>query len=147
MTPPEVIYFSSSDEEPIFLRNQRLIKEHRIREDQQDIQDHFSRVTDEVIEGKCKFLRVAAFPETSVVPRVVPLDSSSSVSKAYSPFELKVRIMSYHSETKSKPSSPIEESKKVSFEAEQYQSLITSTKQIYDILRRHNLKILASLVV
>ena len=147
MKSPEVIYCSSSDEEPVFLRNQRLIREHRIREDQQDIRDHFSRVTDEVIEGKRKYLRVAAFPVASVIPRVVPLDSSLLVSVAYSPSTIKFKIMSDHKETGSKPSSPVVESKVGAFEAKQYQSSITSTNQISDILRRNGLKISPLIVV
>ena len=62
----------SSDDEPIFERNQRLIEEHREREDRQNIQDHLSIVLDEVNEGKCKFLRIAAYPEPFNIPRAVP---------------------------------------------------------------------------
>lgn len=126
MTSREVIYCSSDDDEPVFVRNQRLIREHRIREEQQDINDYFSRVTNEVIEGKRKFLRVAAFPKTCVIPRDVLLDPSLLVSIAYSPSELKFKIISNHSETGSRSPSHIVESKAVAFEAEQYQSSITN---------------------
>ena len=98
MKSPEVICLSS-DDEPIFDRNQRLIQEHRIREEQQDTRDHFSRVLEEVKEGKRKYLRVAAFPETSDIPRAIPLDPCLSVSVAYEPSDLKFYIISQHSET------------------------------------------------
>ena len=64
MTSPEVVYLSS-DDEPIFERNQRLIEEHREREGWQNIQDHLSKVLDEVKEGKRKLLRIAAHPKLS----------------------------------------------------------------------------------
>ena len=84
----------SSDDEPVFDRNQRLIQEHRIREEQQDIKDHFSRVLNEVKEGKHKYLRVAALPESSSIPKAISLDPSLSVSVAFEPSDLKYSIMS-----------------------------------------------------
>ena len=47
MTSPEVVYLSS-DDEPIFERNQRLLKEHHEREEHRHIQDHLSRLLEEV---------------------------------------------------------------------------------------------------
>lgn len=139
MTSLEII--SSSDEEPIFIRNQRLIQEHRVREEQQDTRDHFSRVLEEVKEGKRKFLRVAAFPESSSVPRAVPLDPSLSVSIAYEPSDLKYKIGS-----RSPPPVAIE-SRALKFKALQSKSTITNIDQISAILRKHDLKISFDLVV
>ena len=47
MDSSDVIYLSSRDE-PVFDRNQRLTREHYKREDRQHIQDHLSRVLEEV---------------------------------------------------------------------------------------------------
>ena len=80
-----------------------------------DIRHHVSRVTDKVNEGKRKFLWVAAFPETSIIPRVVPIGLSLLVSIEYSPSELKFKIMSDHSETGSRSPSLVVEFKVVAF--------------------------------
>ena len=58
---PSDIYNLSSDDEPVFDRNQRLLRAHHEREDRIHIQRHLSRVLDEVKEGKRKFLRTATF--------------------------------------------------------------------------------------
>ena len=71
---PSDVYYLSSDDEPIFYCNQRLLNEHYEREDRQNIQDHLSRVLDEVKEGKHKFLRTGAFREISKIPVAIPLD-------------------------------------------------------------------------
>ena len=148
MKSSEVIYCSSCEDEPIFDCNQRLIQEHGIREEQQNKKDHFSRVLDEVKEGKHKYLRVAALHESSSLPREVPIDPSLSVSIAYEPSDLKFNIMSQHSETGSRSSSPIvADSRPLRFEALQYKSTITNIDQISAILRNHGLRISLALVV
>lgn len=81
MDPLEV-YYISSDDEPVFERNQRLIREHREQEDRQQIKDHLSRVLEEVKEGNRKFLCTAAFPEPSSIPRAIPINPSLSVTVA-----------------------------------------------------------------
>lgn len=106
MKSPDVVYLSSVDKS-VFDRNQRLIQEHRVREKQRDIRDHLSRVLEEVKEGKRKFLRIAALPESSDIPKAVPLDPSLSVSIAYEPSDLKFSIMSQHSEICSSSPSPV----------------------------------------
>ena len=98
MTSPEVVYLSS-DDEPIVERSQRSLKEHHKPEDRQNIQDHLSRVLEEVKEVKHKFLQIAAFLEPSNIPRAVPLDDSLIVIVAYEPFDLKLNIMSQESKT------------------------------------------------
>ena len=75
MKSPDVICLSSNDEN-VFERNQRLIQEYRVREDQRNTRDHFCRILEEVKKGKHKFLRIAALPESSDIPRAIPLDSS-----------------------------------------------------------------------
>ena len=50
MDPSAVIYLS--DDESPFDRNQRLIKEYHEEEDCRRVQNHLSRVLEEVIEGK-----------------------------------------------------------------------------------------------
>lgn len=148
MTSPEIIYCSFSDEEPVFVRNQRLIQEHRIPEEQQDVRDNFSRVIDGVVEGKRKFLKVAAFPDTYNIPREVPSDPSLSLSVAYEPSELKFIIMSEHSETGSQSPIPaVAKSRAITFEAKLYKSTITNTNQISAILRKHSLEISPTLMV
>ena len=116
MTSPEVVYLSS-DDEPIFERNQRLLKEHHEREDRQNIQDHLSRVLEEVKEGKRKFLRIAAFPEPSNLPRANPLDDSLTVTVAYEPFNLKFNITPQESQIGSLSAPPVVKSKALPYEA------------------------------
>ena len=131
-----------------FYRNQRLIQEHRIREEQQNTRDHFSRVLDEVKEGKRKFLRVSTLPEASCIPRAIPLNPCLSVSLAFQPSDLKFNIMSEHSETGSKSSAPVVvESRALPYKALQYKSTITNIDQISAILSKHGLKISPNLVV
>ena len=67
----EVVCLSSDDETP-FDRNQRLIQEHHAEEDRRRVQDHLSRVLEEVKEGKRKTLRIAALPEPSNIPIATP---------------------------------------------------------------------------
>lgn len=137
----------SSDDEPTFYRNRRLIHEHRIREGQQDTRNHFTRVLEEVKEGKRKYLRVAALPENSSIPMVVPLDPHLSFSIAYKPFDLRFNIMSQHSETGSRSPSLMVESKPIVYEALQYHSTVKNIDQISAILCKHGLKISLGLVV
>ena len=61
MDPSEVVYLSS-DDEPIFERNQRLIKEHHEQEHRRQVWGLLTRVLNEVKECKRKFLQTAAFP-------------------------------------------------------------------------------------
>ena len=140
MTSPEVVYLSS-DDEPIFERNQRLIEEHREREDRQSIQDHLSRVIEEVKECKRKFLSIAAHPEPSSIPRAVPLDRSLAVTVAYEPEELQFFIMSQERQSGSMSSPPVVKAKALPYEALQYQSTITHIGQIFAILGKHGLEI------
>ena len=148
MKSSKVIYCSSSDDEPVFNCNQRLIQEHRIREDQQLTRDHFSRVLEEVKEGKRKYLRVAALPESLSIPRALPIDHSLSVTIAYEPANLKFKIMSQHSETGSRSPSPIAaDSNPPRFEALLYKSTITNIDHLLAILSKHSLRISADLIV
>ena len=62
-----VIYLSS-DNKPVFDRNQRLLREQNEQEERHHNQQHLSRVLEEVKEGKRKFLRIAAFTEPSDIP-------------------------------------------------------------------------------
>ena len=88
MKSPEVVYLSSFD------RNQRLIQEHKVCEEQLQIRDHFSRVLGKVKEGKRKFLRVTALPESSDIPWAIHIDTSLSVTVAFELTDLKFNIMS-----------------------------------------------------
>ena len=81
-------------DEPVFERNQILIREHHEQEDRRQVQDHLTLVLNEVKEGKRKFLRTAAFPELSSIPREIPLDQSLSVSITYEPGDSTFNIMS-----------------------------------------------------
>ena len=134
MTSPEVVCLSS-DDEPIFERNQRLIEEHREREDRQNIQDHLSRVLDEVKEGKRKGLCIYAHPEPSSIPRVVPLDRSLAVTVAYEPEDLHFNIMSQESKTGSLSPPPVVKSKALRYEALLYTCTITNIDQISTLLK------------
>ena len=71
MDSSEVVYLSSDDESP-FERNQWLLKEHHEEEDRRQVQDHLTRVLEEVKEGKRKTLRIAAHPELSSIPLLFP---------------------------------------------------------------------------
>ena len=51
----------------------------------QHIQDHLSRVLEEVNEGKRRFLNIVAFPEPSNIPVAIPLEPSLTVTVAYEP--------------------------------------------------------------
>ena len=55
MESSDVIYMPS-DDEPVFERNQSLIREHHEREDRRNIQQHLSRVLEEVKEGKREYV-------------------------------------------------------------------------------------------
>ena len=101
MDPSAVIYLSSDDESP-FERNQRLLKEHREEEDRRRVQNHLSRVLEEVKEGKHKTLRIAARPKILNIPIAVPLDLSLGVTVAYEQGDLKFNIMSQQSATSSR---------------------------------------------
>lgn len=71
MTSREVVTFSSNDE-LIFGRNLRLLREHDEQEERHNIQKHLSRVLEEVKKGKRKFLRIAAFTKPSDIPVAIP---------------------------------------------------------------------------
>lgn len=51
MGSPQFIYCSYSDDKPMFARNQRTIKEHRVKEEQSDTQANFCRLIDEVAKN------------------------------------------------------------------------------------------------
>ena len=63
------------------------------RDIESSLKDHISRVSEEVQEGKCKFLRVSALPEPSNIPWAIPLYNSLSVTVAFEPSDLKFNIM------------------------------------------------------
>ena len=130
-----------------FYHNQRLIKEHREREDRQNVQEHLSRVLEEVKEGKRKFFNVAAHPEFSAIPREIPLDKSLAVTVAYKPKDLHFNIMSQESQTGSMSAPTIVRAKVLPYEALQYTSTITKIDQISAILKKHGLKIYADLAL
>lgn len=75
MGSPEVVCLSS-DEEPVFARNQLRIKERQIKEEQYETRAHFGRLIDEVAEKTRKFLQTTAEPEDSKIPLAHPLDKS-----------------------------------------------------------------------
>lgn len=129
MKSPDVVYLSS-DDETIFEPNQTLIVEHRVCEDQRATRDHFSRVLEEVKEGNRKFLRIAALPEPSNIPRAVPLDKSLSITVAFKPSNLKFNIMSQESKIGSMSPVPVVKSKVFPFESLQYYSTITKIDHI-----------------
>lgn len=66
------LYF---DDENVFYLYEKLMQEHKVREEQQEFWDHFSRVLEKVKEGKHKLLWEAALPESSDVPRALPIDT------------------------------------------------------------------------
>lgn len=110
MTSPEVVYLSS-DDEPIFECNQRLLKEHYKQEDRHNIQKHLSRALEEVKEG--------------ILPRAVPLDNFLAVTVAYEPRDLYFNIMSQESQTDYLSPPPVVISKALPYDALKYQSTIT----------------------
>ena len=124
MDPSDVMYLSS-DDEPLFNCNQRLIREHHEREDRRHIQDHLSRVLEEVKEGKRKFLRIASFPKPSNLLRVVPLDNSLTVTDAFELGDLNFNVMSQDSQTGSLSHPPVVTARNLPYEALQYHSTIT----------------------
>ena len=93
----DVVYLSFDDESP-FDRNQRLLKEYHEEEDRRRVQSHLTRVLDEVKEGKCHTLRIAARPEPSNIPIAIPLALPLEVTIAYKPGDLKFNIMSQESQ-------------------------------------------------
>ena len=125
MDSSEVICLSSDEETP-FERNQRLLKEHHEQEDRRQVQDHLSRVLEEVKEGKRKFLRTAAFPEPSNIPLAIPVDKTLAVSVAYEPGSLKFNIMSQQSQTGSQSPPPVVAVPEKPYAALLYQSSITN---------------------
>ena len=125
----------------------RLIKEHRELEDRRQIQDHLTHVLDEVKEGKRKFLRTAAFPELSSIPRAIPLDQSLSVSIAYEPGDLKFNIISQESKTGFLSPHPAARAQPLPFEALKYSSTITKIDHISALFKKHGLKMSSDIPV
>ena len=140
MDPSDVIYLSS-DNESIFYRNQRLLREHHEREDRQHIQDHLSRVLEEVKEGKRRFLHIDAFLEPSNIPVAILLEPSLTVTVAYEPGDLNLNIMSQESQIGSLSPSPVVATRNLPCEALQYTSTITKIYHISALLKKHGLKI------
>ena len=134
---PSELYYISSDDEPIFERNQRLIKEYHEQEDRRQVQDHLTRVLDEVKEGKRKTLRTAAFPEPSDIPIAIPLDRTLAVSVAFEPGDLVFNIMSQGSQTGSLSPSQAVTTQPLPYEALLYMSTITKIDQISSIFKKH----------
>ena len=126
----------SPSPESIFARNQRRIKEYEIAREQEDIRAHYRRQIDEVIEKKRRVLREAIYPEPNPGPRPVPLDPALKVTVAYHPGELQFSLMA-------EPSSS--QPRREMFEAEFYQSSVTTSDQITDILAIHGLSSLDTL--
>lgn len=114
MYPLEVICLSSEEETP-FEHNQRLLREHHAEEDRRRVQDHLSRVLEEVKEGKRKTLRIAARPDPSRIPIAIPLASSLEVTVAYEPGDLKFNIMSQESQAGSISPAPVVEAESAPF--------------------------------
>ena len=146
MTSPEVVYLSS-DDESVFDRNQRLLREHHEREDRHHIQSHLSRVLEEVKEGKLKFLRTAAVLESSSITVAIPLDRSLTVTVAYESGDLKFNIMSQESQTRSLSPVPVVRAQPLPFEALPDRSTITHIGQISAILGMHGLEISSEIPV
>lgn len=116
MDPSHVNYLCS-DDESIFDRNQRLLREYYKHEDRRHIQDNLSCVLDEKKEGKRKFLCIAAFPNPCNLSRAVPLDNSLTVTVA------------------------VVRARNLLYEALQYNSTITHIGQISVLLAKHGLEI------
>lgn len=89
---------------------------------QRATQDYFSRVLEEVKEGKRNFLRIVAHPKLSNIPRAVSLDTSLSVTVASKSSYLKFNIMSQQIQTCSRSPSPVKKPKALPFEALQCQT-------------------------
>ena len=85
MGSPEIIY-CFSDDEPIFVQNQRRIQEHGVKEEQSDTRAHFRKLIDKLAEKKKrKYLHIVAELESSSLPIACPLYKSLTVSIAYPP--------------------------------------------------------------
>ena len=141
------VMYLSSDDESVFDHNQRLLREHYKYEDRLHIQNHLSRVLEEVKEGKRKFLRTAAFSEPSSIPVALPLDQSLAVTVAYEPGNLNFNIMSQESQIGSLSPPPVVRARNLTYEALQYQSTITNISQISPLLSKHGLEISPEIVV
>lgn len=146
MNPSDVFYLSS-DDEPVFDRNERLLREHHEREDRYQIQSHLSRVLEEVKEGKRKFLRTSAFPETSSIPIVIPLYKTLTIIVAYELGDLTFHIMYQESQTGSLPPFPAVTAENFPFDALQYKSIITHINQISSIHGKHGLEVSPDILV
>ena len=146
MDSPDIVYLSSDDESP-FDRNQRILREYHEEEDRRQVQNHLTRVLDEVKEGKRKTLRIAALPEPSNIPLAVPVDPSLTVSIAYKPGELKFNLMSQDNQTSANSPAHTIEAEDAAFGAMKFQSSITDISQISAILKKHGLKVGADIVV
>lgn len=144
---PSDVYYMSSDDETVFDRYQRLLREHHKREDRQNIQYHLSRVLNEVKEVKCKFLRTAAFLESSSIPRAIPIERTLQVTVAYEPADLKFNIMSQESQADSLSPVPVVKDENLHFEALQCRSTITHIGQISSILDKYDLEISYEILV
>lgn len=142
----DIIYLCY-DDKPVFDRNQRLLREHHEQEERHHIQQHLSRVLEEIKEGKRKFLQTTDFPEPSDIPKAIPLERSLAVTIAYEHEDFNFNIMSQESQTGSL--SPLSEvtTKPLPFEALPYQSTITHIDQICAILGKHDLEISPDLPV
>lgn len=143
MDPSDVIYLS--DAESPFDLNQQLIKEHQEEEDRRRVQNHLTRVLEEVKEGKQKTMRIAAHSEPSNIPIAIPLGPSLSVTIAFEPGDFQFNIMSQESQTGSLFAAPVVVAESMPFGALLYQSTITDITEISAVLKKHVLKISSNL--
>lgn len=141
------LYYISSDDELVFERNQRLIKEYHEEEDQCQVRDHLTRVLDEVKEGKRKTLRIDTFPKPSNIPLAIPLDRTLAVTVAFKPGDLVFNIMSQGSQTGSLSPLPAITAQPLPYRALLYQSTVTNITQISTLLKKHGLKISSDLTL
>ena len=141
------VYYISSDDEPVFERNQRLIREHHEQEDCRQVQDHLTCVLDKVKEGKRKFLRTAAFLESSSIIRAIPINPSLTVTVAYEPGDLAFNIMSLENQTGSLSPIFVVRAQHLPFEALKYTSTVTKIDHISALLKKHGLKMSSNLAV
>ena len=144
---PSELYYISSDDEPVFERNQRLIKEYHEQEDNRQVQAHLTHVLDEVKEGKRKTLRIAAFPEPSDIPIAIPLDRTLAVSVAFEPGDLVFNIMSQGSQTGSLSPSPAVTGQPLPYGAFKYPSTVTKIDHISAIFKKHGLRMSSDIPV
>ena len=79
--------------ESLFARNQCRIREYELAREQEDIQAHYRRQIDEVIEKKRRTLREALYPESNSGPRPIPLDPALKVTIAYNLGDLQFSMM------------------------------------------------------